>query len=528
MTSWPVHEPHLLAWAVPICAALGGAALLTRALIAAAPGRGWTVVPRNDRWNRRVVAHFGGVPVLLAFFLVSFLLIRNISNLRLVLLAAAMGAVGMVDDLVDLRASLKTVGQLIVAGAAVWAGVVQPLTASHAVNVAFTVFWIVAITNAFNLLDNMDGLAAGVAIIALAQVAWLDGTGITAMLSLTLAGALGGFLIFNFYPARVFMGDVGSLAVGCFLACASISADAHLSSLSSILLVPLLIFFMPLFDTLLVSVTRRLRGQPISQGGIDHTSHRLVLIGMSESRAVLLLYAISLVAAMMAVLWKYSWGTLGAGIVALFLVASTLLWLYLAKLQVPADASARRVALPQLLEGLVTRISAVTLDSFLILLALYFAYVIRFGRLDEALLGRWLFSGALFVAIKLTALVLCGAYRESWEISSSVDVSRIAGAMALSAVGLIAISALLPESKDPGVLTVVLDMALASVLLVACRASHHILDNLLRNSMAQPRRRAVVTEFPQARELLKPAVGGGVSLAFRAEAKPRPEAQNEF
>src|SRR5262249_34043040 len=145
-------------------------------------------------------------------------------------------------------------------------------------------------------------------------------------LALALAGALAGFLLFNFNPARIFMGDVGSLAIGFFLACASISSSAHLSGLITVLFVPCLILFIPVFDTLLVSVTRSLHGRRISLGARDHTSHRLVLMGLNERQAVLLLYGIAAIAGSMVFLWKSHWSDLGAGIVSLFLIAATLFW----------------------------------------------------------------------------------------------------------------------------------------------------------------------------------------------------------
>src|SRR5260370_5041460 len=195
------------------------------------------------------------------------------------------------------------------------------------------------------------------------------------------------------------MGDVGSLSIGFFLACTAVQTSEHISGLTSVLFVPCLVLFIPVFDTLLVSATRRWNGKPISRGGRDHTSHRLVLMGMTERQAVLSLYVIAALAGVMAFLWKSSWADLGAGIVALFLIAATLFWLYLARLRLPPDwLSPGETSAPPLsrfAQEIATWISRALLDAALIFLGLYFAYVSRFGKLDQVLFGRFLFAAAV-------------------------------------------------------------------------------------------------------------------------------------
>ena len=470
---------------LPFASGFLASVALTALLIRIGSKKQWVAVPRQDRWNKRTVVKFGGVPVLLAFSLAVFLRPVTRETLMLLLLTLGMGLVGLVDDVFGLGPKSKLLGQFSLAGLAVFSGILHPLSAHFWFDALFTVFWIVGITNALNLLDNMDGLAAGITLIGLIQIALLAGPG-TAIggFALCMLVAIAGFLPFNLNPARVFMGDTGALAAGFFLACTSVKAAAHLSSLGSVLFVPCLVLFVPVFDTLLVSVTRRLNGRPISRGARDHTSHRLVLVGLSERRAVALLFLIAAVAGVMAFLWKSAWwADLGAGIVALFLIGAALFWIYLAELQLPstwlsaADGEIR--AVPEFLQQLAKRITGILIDAALIILGLYFAYVLRFQRLDEALWGRFLFAAALALPVKMGLLIAFGAYREGWSVTEKRHLSPILETSAVAAVLLAGASAILPQTKTLGWPIIWIDAFVTTVLLSLGRASSHILDRVL-------------------------------------------------
>jgi len=275
--------PLMRTWVLPLVCAFLLAAWLTRLLVRIAPRRGWVATPRQDRWNARIVAQFGGIPILLAFSINASYFFPTRQNLVLLLLTWGMAVIGLADDVAGLSPKTKLLGQTLMAALAVYAGIAYPLTPSFWINAAFTVFWIVGITNAINLLDNMDGLAAGIAVIAAAAVVLLVGpSNPIGGLALCMLAATAGFLIFNWNPAKVFMGDVGALSIGFFLACASVKTADPVSGLGTRLFVPCLVLFIAIFDTLLVSVTRRMHGRRISLGARDHASHRLVLIGLSE------------------------------------------------------------------------------------------------------------------------------------------------------------------------------------------------------------------------------------------------------
>ena len=259
---------------------------------------GMVAKPRADRWHQKPTALLGGV----AFFaaaLITGLVAGTITQQRAVLFLASgvLFVVGLLDDIFRIRPYQKLIGQI--AGALLWIvlGGTFRWTPWWFADVAITLFWIVGITNAINLLDNMDGLSAGIsstAAIFLAICFWQNENGEWASLLAILAASLLGFLVYNHNPASIFMGDCGALFLGQFLAGASVAnrVGADATSFFAVVAVPVLILFIPIFDTTLVTVLRIRAGRPISQGGRDHTSHRLVALGFSERRAVWRLYGL--------------------------------------------------------------------------------------------------------------------------------------------------------------------------------------------------------------------------------------------
>ena len=215
------------------------------------------------------------------------------------LLAAAVMifVLGLVDDLVQLRPSTKLVGQLAAASVLLMSGIGVWLTGSYLVDVTVSLFWFIGITNALNLLDNMDGLAGGVGAIAASFMGidfLLVGDVALAGVAFAFAGALVGFLVHNYPPARIFMGDSGSLFIGLVLAGLALSPAPGLSrSLFAVVVVPAIVLAVPILDTTFVTVTRLLEGRPISKGGRDHTSHGLVALGISEERVVWLVWGLA-------------------------------------------------------------------------------------------------------------------------------------------------------------------------------------------------------------------------------------------
>jgi UDP-GlcNAc:undecaprenyl-phosphate GlcNAc-1-phosphate transferase len=312
-----------------------------------ARANGLVAPPRPDRWHQQSTAMCGGIAMFVAFFAGSLLFAPSVPDARLILLGGGLlFLMGLADDLWQLRPPVKLVIQLSVAALVVLWGRRLPWTNSEAVNIALTMFFLVGITNALNLLDNMDGLAGGISVIAcefLMMTLLLNGQTSQALLPALLGGAVLGFLLFNFHPASIFMGDCGSMFLGFSLSMiALLSENDRTRNLSAVVLTPVLILLIPIFDTCLVTVARQLSGRSVAQGGRDHASHRLVALGLSERHAVWLLYALAVIAGVAALLLR------GLHAQVLFwvlpAVALLLLWsgIYLGRVRVYTDASTEK------------------------------------------------------------------------------------------------------------------------------------------------------------------------------------------
>jgi UDP-GlcNAc:undecaprenyl-phosphate/decaprenyl-phosphate GlcNAc-1-phosphate transferase len=209
--------------------------------------------------------------------------------------------VGLLDDVLgrDFGPGWKLVGQVLAALALLAAGVRTDFLHYGWLNAAVTLVWVVGITNAVNLLDNMDGLAAGVAVVAsfvLLLNAWLLGEFFISLVLLVLIGCLLGFLLFNWHPASIFLGDCGSLFIGFTLASLTLLERfvSHASSTYFSILMPVLVLAIPIIDTTTVVVIRIREHRPIYVGDSRHLSHRLVSFGMSRPVAVATIYVLAL------------------------------------------------------------------------------------------------------------------------------------------------------------------------------------------------------------------------------------------
>lgn len=208
----------------------------------------------------------------------------------------AVGLMGLIDDARTLPRTLR-LGAQAVAAIGVWALGFRVEAASwEALNLFLTVIWMIGITNAFNLLDNMDGLSAGiagVAAIAIAAMGLLNDLPVLPLVAAGVAGASLGFLVHNRYPAKIFMGDAGSLFLGFLLALLGLKLEFD-NLVQVTFLVPVVVLGVPIFDTTLVVVDRIRHRRPVFLGGADHVSHRLVAMGFPVKIAVGILYLVAL------------------------------------------------------------------------------------------------------------------------------------------------------------------------------------------------------------------------------------------
>lgn len=222
--------------------------------------------------------------------------------------------VGVVDDVRSLSPRLKLVGQILAALVVLPFGisiafVTHPWHHGFLLHLGFwgfplTVFWIVAVTNAVNLIDGLDGLATGIGLIGavtLASVAALAGDKIAVLPALILAAALLAFLPFNFHPARIFLGDCGAMFIGFILACGAIIGVAKTATAVT-LITPAVILGIPLCDTLFAILRRYKNGRHIFRPDREHLHHRLLAIGLSHRAAVLVVYGVSALLGLSAIL----------------------------------------------------------------------------------------------------------------------------------------------------------------------------------------------------------------------------------
>jgi UDP-GlcNAc:undecaprenyl-phosphate GlcNAc-1-phosphate transferase len=262
---------------------------------------------------RKVHAHpmplLGGAAIVIASLL-TLLLLRDrfeIQQLGSILLGASLVALlGFYDDRWGLRPILKLIGQIIAAGILIFSGVKVTALPQEWMNVTITLLWVVGLTNSLNLLDNMDGLSSGVAAVCASffvVMAAMSGQVYVGALAAALLGATLGFLVYNFNPASIFMGDTGSMFLGFMLAAIGIKLRFPDNVPFVTWMVPIIVMGVPIFDTTLVFISRLRRGQnPLTTPGKDHLSHRLVARGFTTREAVMSHYLISGAYGMVAIL----------------------------------------------------------------------------------------------------------------------------------------------------------------------------------------------------------------------------------
>jgi UDP-GlcNAc:undecaprenyl-phosphate GlcNAc-1-phosphate transferase len=412
--------------------------------------------------------------------------------------------VGLLDDILNIKPYQKLIGQLIGATVLVGLGPRLPITGYELVDIWITVFWLIGITNAINLLDNMDGLAAGIAVIAAISLAVgfaLNGQTNELLLVSVFIGTLLGFLIFNFNPASIFMGDCGSMFVGFLLASSVLvgQTGGRSRGILSILAVPVLILFVPIFDTTLVTIIRKLWGRKASQGGRDHTSHRLVALGLSERSAVLMIYFFAVCAGLLSLSVSHMATMQSLGLIGIFTAALAIGGVYLSKVKVydetEADLATRNNAVFAFLINVSykRRIFEVFLDAFLITFSYYAAYVLLFGSFEGS--GNWeLFinTAPLLVILKLFAFLGAGVYRGIWRYTSIADfITFFKGVLAGSVLSVFTIL-LLYRFQNFSRAVFVLDGIILLLMLVGSRMAFRLIREFLPNAASADGRRVLI------------------------------------
>jgi UDP-GlcNAc:undecaprenyl-phosphate GlcNAc-1-phosphate transferase len=464
---------------------------------------GFVAKPREDRWHTRPIALLGGVAIGTSL-LVAMLGAGHIGALGVLPVAAGlMFAMGLADDIWSLKPATKLVVEIGVATLFLFYG--YRLNWVHGVTVDWmlTLIWIVGLTNAFNLLDNMDGLCGGVAVVAGAAFL-VTALPVTAgspvfyqvQYLAALIGALLGFLVYNAYPASIFMGDSGSLLIGMSLAGLTLTLGSTITggqNVLSVIAVPMLVLLIPIFDTTLVTISRMISGRPTSMGGRDHSSHRLVAIGLSERSAVMLLWLLAAAGGGIGVAFRESaaWWSLVA---ALFAVGMTMFAVYLGGIRVyeNSDAGAlQRGGLTPIVVDFVykRRVAEVLLDFVLVTLSYYAAYRLKFDFIEFAAnFTFFMQSLPVLVAVQLIAFFAVGVYQGVWRHFSSSDaITVVKGAVAGTAVSELIFLYMFPSGNYSR--TVVIIYAIIVVLMITgSRASFRVISEALQRRRQSGRR----------------------------------------
>ena len=488
---------------------------LTPVVRAAARRLGVMARPRSDRWHTKPTAMLGGVAIFVAVVATLLLLLPPTRESAVVLAASAgLFLSGLYDDIFRLKPHQKLIVQLLAATVVVYCGLILPWTGSFPVNLLITLFWLVGITNAVNMLDNMDGLAAGVSAIAAAFLAlnsYSNQQWPQLLMVVAFAGALLGFLFYNHHPASIFMGDSGSMFVGFFLGCTALvsgSGGGRSRSIFAVLAAPVLVLGVPIFDAMLVTLMRKASGRAASQGGRDHMSHRLVALGLSEKHAVWMLYVFAVAAGSLATLVRHAALDVSVGAIVSFTVVLTLLGVYLARVRVydePEIASARPGALFAFLVDIShkRRLFEIGLDVILIVLSYYFANALVFGPASDS--NGWhtfLRTLPIALALKLAALLASGVYRGLWRYAGLADVIGYARGIALGSVASIIAAAFIVGPRSMVLSVFVIDAMLLMLAITGSRLAFRLLGKLLPIPHHRTGRRVVIYGAGDGGELL--------------------------
>ncbi len=302
----------------PFIVSLLVTAAVTPLAIWAAPKIGAMDIPKDERRvHNKPMPRFGGIAIYAGIMIALGVFAREDSGITSIMAGCTMIYIlGLIDDLKNLRPVIKLAGQTVCAAVVYIMGVRIEFITNYfgPGNMAFgdvaccivTILWIVAITNAVNLIDGLDGLAAGISVISalcIGYVAYIHGQYVPTLAMMTVAGAALGFLPYNFHPAKIFMGDSGSELLGFSIAAISILGTVK-SATVVVVVIPALVLGLPILDTMLAIIRRLYNHQSIGTGDKEHLHHRIMRAGFGQKRAVMIMYSISGIMGIVAVLYS--------------------------------------------------------------------------------------------------------------------------------------------------------------------------------------------------------------------------------
>ena len=480
----------------------------------------------DDRWRKDPVPLLGGLSLWFSFILLSAIL-TDLSFEIIVIMLASSGVffLGFIDDVFGLNPQYKLVGQIIISSLLILSGIMIKIIPYPVLSIPLTIFWIVGITNAFNLLDNMDGLSAGIAFVASILIfifSLKSGNHAVASLAIIISGSTLGFLKYNFNPASIFMGDCGSMFLGFLLSVLAILGTwHHATNLAGALLVPILVLGIPIFDTSFVTITRKMKGLPVQQGGKDHISHRLVSLGFTEKKAVLFLYVFSfsigmttfylidkpLILCVMGIIIA-----IGLYILGLFLGEKD-------KFKGSYEEGKRMVKKRSERAGITTlskrRIMEILIDVVLITIAYFSAYLLRYdGVISESNMELFINSLPWIIMIKFLVFSYMGLYESVWRYIGIRDAINIVKATILSSLFIIAVILMVSRFKDYSRAVFVIDWLLTLILVGGIRLTLLTFREYLEN-YRKDGKRIVIIGAGDAGEMILREIRNNNSIDFK-------------
>jgi UDP-GlcNAc:undecaprenyl-phosphate/decaprenyl-phosphate GlcNAc-1-phosphate transferase len=477
--------------------------------------------PTGERWHDQATPSFGGVGIYLGLLAgLGAAVAAGAVDASSELLGVAAGCTvlflaGLADDLFDLGPVAKLGAQLGAAAIVLASGLTVEVVESDVLATAIGLVWLVGITNAFNLLDNMDGLAATLAVVACATFAVdavaKEADSLATVLALSLGLACAAFLPFNLRPKRraaLFMGDSGSQVIGFGLAALALASSwtAAGATLATVLL-PLLVLAIPILDTTLVTVRRVLERRPIARGGRDHSSHRLVYYGLSEQQAVAALALLATLLGLTALAYNVldDARVTAVGVLLSFVVLVQF-GSFLTDLE-ERSARAEPGPPPSLLRALVSqprRLVEVLIDFAIICASFLAAYLLQVdGRGSEVQRAVFLATLPVLLGVRYVLFVLVGIYRRVWRFATPRDLVAIASATALSAPVTIAIVAKTQSLHSFPLEIFLVDALLCAVLVSASRLALRIVPDVWTSGRRGGERVLVVGAGRSGRSLVR-------------------------